>query len=79
MANQLYKDIVTIVVSFVGAEKGPGIVERQLKFAAGATADTFSKDDLKKVQSALVTAAKLYLTDPSKFETLKSQVAAKAV
>ena len=79
MPSPLYTEVVRIVTSFVGAEKGPGIVERQLKFAAGASADNFAKEHLQKIQGMLVTASKLYLADPSKFDTLKSQIAAKAV
>jgi hypothetical protein len=78
MPSLLYKNVVTLVSSFVGPEKGPGILERQLGFVAGATADSFDKSDLKKIELSIVAATRLYLRDPSKVDAFKSKVSAMA-
>jgi len=65
MATILYKDVVSAVVAAVGAEKGPGIVERQLQ-SKGISPDKFDAAQLQDVVVAICAAAKLYIADPGK-------------
>ena len=78
MANALYSSLVSLVSTYVGPEKGPGIVERQMKNCT-ATPDTLTKEDLKKIQAFVVGAMRLYLSaDPAKFEEARAKVTAMA-
>lgn len=78
MANARYENVVKLVSSYVGDAKGPGLVERQLKHC-GSTPDTFSADDLKKIQSFIVGAAALYIPDPGKADEFGKKLLALAV
>ena len=76
MGNARYENVVSLVSAYVGA-KGPGLVERQLKHC-GATPDTLSAEDLKKINTFITGAAALYIPDPAKADEFSKKLAALA-
>jgi len=77
MASALYKQVVTLVTSYVGAEKGPGVVERQLK-QCSASEDTFAAADLGKIVNFINAAARLYVPDKAKAAEMAEKLKAMA-
>ncbi len=74
MPNQLYKQLIDLVATYVGTEKAPGIVERQMKYCT-ATSEAFTQEDLKKIQMYVIGAAKLYLMEKDRLEEMRTKVA----
>jgi len=77
MATIFYKDVVSAVVAAVGAEKGPGIVERQLQ-SKGISPDKFDASQLQGVLVAICSATKLYISDPAKKAGFEAKLRAMA-
>lgn len=77
MASAYYAKVVNLVSSYVGAEKGPGIVERQLKYCT-ASADAFGAADLTKIVNYVAAASALYLPDKAKAAEMKERIKAMA-
>lgn len=78
MASELYKTLEALVSGAIGAEKGPGLVERQLQAKNLVSKDGFGPVELKLVMGSILGASRLYIPDADKREALKQQVEALA-
>ncbi len=77
MASVFYNQIVNLVVSYAGPEKGPGVVQRQLKRGT-ATEDSFAPTDLGKIMNFLVAASTLYVPDKTRAAEMVTKLKALA-
>ena len=73
MASQQFVAVKSLIISYIGEEKGLPALERQLKHCSAAP-ESFSAEDLRKISTRIIAAISLYIAEEDKKNEFKKRV-----